>query len=166
MLGCKIRNWWILKYSCPKHNLKNNIPQVLVEPMPNNEIEMVEINLQDNNEPDQESTIPIDVIPQNDISEDVQDETDETTEDGVQDVQILIRRNKNGKFKSKNVNRVLTNPFCYFSSDIYMYMCMHMLSDVRESYLQQAVYVYQLFNLLYNIFNVFYNSPRNLFLSL
>ena len=47
-----------------------------------------------------------------------------------------------------------------------MYMCMHMLSDVWESYRKQAVYVYQLFNLLYNIFNVFYNSPRNLFLSL
>ena len=110
MLGSKIRNWWILKYSCPKHNLKNNVPQVVVEPMPNNEIEMVEINLQDNNEPaDQESTIPIDVIPQNDISEDVHDETDETTEDGVQDSQMLIRRNKNGKFKSKNVNRVLLN---------------------------------------------------------
>ena len=110
MLGCKIRNWWILKYSCPKHNLKNNIPQVVVvvEPMPINELEMVEINLQDNNnnnDPDQDGTRPIDVInppshPQNNTtSENVQDETNE---DGIQDVQMLIRTNKNGTLKNKN----------------------------------------------------------------
>ena len=106
MLGCKIRNWWILKYSCPKHNLKNNIPQVevVVEPLPINELEMVEINLQDNNnnDPDQDGTIPIDVTnlpshPQNNTtSENVQDETNE---EGIQDVQMLIRTNKNGTLK-------------------------------------------------------------------
>ena len=109
MLGCKMRNWWILKYSCPKHNLKNNIPrvEVVVEPIPINELEMVEINLQDNNNndnPDQDGTRPIDVInppshPQNNTSENVQDETNE---DGIQDVKMLIRTNKNGTLKNKN----------------------------------------------------------------
>ena len=47
-----------------------------------------------------------------------------------------------------------------------MYLCMHMLRDVPESNHQQAVHVYQLFNLLHNIFNVFYNSPRKLLPSL
>ena len=63
--------------------------------------------LQDNNnnDPDQDGTRPIDVInppshPQNNTtSENVQDETNE---DGIQDVQMLIRTNKNGTLKNKN----------------------------------------------------------------
>ena len=109
MLGCKMRNWWILKYSCPKHNLKNNIPQeVVVEPMPNNELEMVEINLQDDNDYDQDNdnTRPIDVNnppshPQNNTSENIHVQ-DETNDDGIRDVPTLIRTNKNGIFKSRN----------------------------------------------------------------
>ena len=102
MLGCKMRNWWILKYSCPKHNLKINpqevvVPQVVIEEQIN-ELEMVEINLQDN-DPDQENTRPMDSnipnLPKENTFENVQGETNE---DGLHEVQALVRTNKNGKF--------------------------------------------------------------------
>ena len=163
MIGCKMRNWWILKYSCPKHNLKNNILQVVVEQMPNNEVEMVEINLQNNNDIDQESTIPIDVInppshPQNntsDTSENGQVQ-DETSEDSMRDVPTLIRTNKNGRFKKQKLAYNCLIKFLpiyfVFSALIFICICVCICSVMYQSRIISKLFMYTNYLTYYTIF--------------